>query len=144
MAFSPLPSDLPLLPKEGALIGLRVLVVEDEALVALLLEDMLADLGCTMVGPATSVDIALALLTTEPVDVALIDVSLGSSELSLPIADVLELKGIPFAFATGHGPKVLGGTRRAGTPLLLKPFSFAELAALIVQLAGKTAALANE
>jgi DNA-binding response OmpR family regulator len=124
--------------------SVRVLVVEDEALVALLVEDMHNELGYTVVGPATSVEVALALLDTEPVDVALIDVSLGSSELSLPVADMLAHKGIPFAFATGHGPKALGGTRHAGAPLLLKPFSFAELAALIVQLVGKTAALANK
>ena len=135
------PSDLPVLPKEGALVGLRVLVVEDEALVALLLEDMLADLGCLVIGPAMSVDVALALLDTEPFDVALIDVSLGGHELSLPVADALALKGIPFAFATGHGSGVLVGTRHAGAPLLLKPFSFAELAALVVELGGKTRAL---
>jgi CheY-like chemotaxis protein len=139
MAVSP--SDLPVLPKDGALVSLRVLVVEDETLVALLLEDMLADLGCIVIGPATSVEVALALLETEPVDVALIDVSLGSSELSLPVADALVHKRIPFAFASGHGPKALGGTRHEGASLLLKPFSFAELTAIVVELGGKTRAL---
>jgi DNA-binding response OmpR family regulator len=120
----------------------RVLLVEDEALVSLLIEEALTDLGYTVVGPATSVEVSLAILATEPVDVALIDVSLGR-ELGLPIADALADKGIPFAFVTGYGPEIIRGTRHAEVPLLLKPFSFAALATLVVQLAGETAAFAE-
>jgi DNA-binding response OmpR family regulator len=123
--------------------SLRVLVVEDEPLVSLLMEETLKDLGYTVVGPTISVEVSLTILKTEPVDVALIDVALGR-EFSLPITDALADKGIPFAFVTGYGPEAVGGTRHAGVPVLLKPFSFASLSALIVQLAGKTAALANE
>jgi hypothetical protein len=75
-------------------------------------------------------------------DVALIAVSLGR-ELGLPIADALADKGIPFAFMTAYSREIIRGTRHAETPLLLKPFSFAALATLVVQLAGKTAAFAE-
>jgi DNA-binding response OmpR family regulator len=120
----------------------RVLVVEDEALVSLLIEEALTDLGYTIVGPAMSVDVSLAILTTEPVDVALIDVSLGR-ELGFPIADALADKRIPFAFVTGYGSEIIRGTRHAEAPLLMKPFSLAALETLVVQLAGKTAAFAE-
>jgi DNA-binding response OmpR family regulator len=82
-----------------------------------------------------SVEVSLAILDREPVDVALIDVALGR-ELGLPVADALADKGIPFAFVTGYGPDVVVGTRHAGVRVLLKPFSFAALSTLIVHLAG--------
>jgi DNA-binding NtrC family response regulator len=123
--------------------SLRVLLVEDEPLVALLLEDMLTDLGYRVIGPATSIEVLLAILATEPVDLALIDMA-RDAEHSMPTADALADKGISFAFVAGRGPKVPDGTRHAGTPLLLKPFSLATLSSLIVKLVDKTAALKGE
>ena len=80
---------------------LRVLIVEDEWLLAELLEDTVRDLGFEVVGPAASVSQALQLLAEEAVSVALLDVTLGS-EKSFPIARWLAERGIPFLFLTGH------------------------------------------
>lgn len=75
--------------------GVRVLVVEDEAMVAMLVEDLLEDLGCTVIGPASNVAEALAIISREDgIDVALLDVDLAGKP-SLPVADVLADRGIP-------------------------------------------------
>ena len=84
-----------------ALEGLRVLLVEDEMLVCMDIEDMLAELGCTVVGPAARVDQALELIQHEPVDMAVLDVNLGT-ERSYPLADQLRARGVPFLLSTGY------------------------------------------
>lgn len=86
---------------KGKLAGLRVLVVEDEMLVCMDIEDMLEEVGCKVVGPAARVSDALAILDTEPVDIALLDVNLGR-EKSYPIADRLARSGTPFLLSTGY------------------------------------------
>jgi CheY-like chemotaxis protein len=68
--------------------GRRVLVVEDETMVAWLLEDMLADLGCAIVGPAAHVNQALAMLDAEAIDAAVLDINLNGQK-SYPVADAL-------------------------------------------------------
>ena len=82
--------------------GLRVLVVEDEALVALQLEDMLSGLGCTVIGPASRVGQALELLNGKGVDAAVLDLNVAG-ELVYPVADALTKRGLPYIFATGYG-----------------------------------------
>lgn len=81
--------------------GLRVLVVEDEALVALQLEDMLADLGCAIIGPASRVCQALNLLSGQRVDAAVLDLNVAG-ELVYPVADALASRTLPYIFATGY------------------------------------------
>lgn len=81
--------------------GQRVLIVEDEALIALSLEEMLQNAGCKSVGPASNVDEALSIIEHHPIDMALLDFNLGG-ETSLPIAHALRLRGIPFTFLTGY------------------------------------------
>src|SRR5450755_3793242 len=81
--------------------GRRVLVVEDEMIVAWLLQDMLADLGCVVVGPAASINEALVMIDAEAFDVAVLDVNLNG-KMSYPIADVLASRGVPFLFSTGY------------------------------------------
>lgn len=110
--------------------GLRLLVVEDEALVAMLLEDTLRALGCRCVGPAGNVAQALALLEREVVDLALLDVNLGGGERSYPVADALAARGIRFIFVTGYGAS---GVDRRYDPLrvLQKPFDEDQLAQAI-------------
>ena len=73
-----------------SLSGLRVLVVEDEMMVSMLLEDMLSDLGCSTVGPAARMEPALRLVEAAGFDVAILDVNLNGDE-TYPIADALEI-----------------------------------------------------
>jgi len=83
--------------------GLGVLVVEDETLICLLLEDMLRDLGCKVVGTASNFKRAAELAEREEsIDIAILDVNLGG-QLVFPVADILVRRGIPFLFATGAG-----------------------------------------
>src|SRR5471032_1295768 len=105
--------------------GRRVFVVEDEMLVAWLLEDMLAEIGCAVVGPAASVDQALAMIDAEAIDVAVLDVNLNG-EMSYPIADALDARGIPFVFSTGYHKDGLLERYRT-VPTLQKPFHLSEL-----------------
>ena len=80
----------------------RVLVVEDEPLIAMLVQEWLEELNCSVVGPAASVTGALELIAGVELHGAVLDVSLGK-EKSFPIADELRKRGVPFAFATGYG-----------------------------------------
>lgn len=99
--------------------GRRVLLVEDESLVAMMVEDMLLDLGCEVV-LAMRLDKAVALARTETFDVAVLDVNLGEGR-SYPIADILFERCTPFLFATGYGLKGLETAYR-GVPVLQKPY----------------------
>jgi CheY-like chemotaxis protein len=115
----------------------RVLVVEDEFIVLMMLEEMLADLGCTSVSTAPSVRKALTLVDAHPFDVAMLDVNLGG-ETSFPIADALATRGVPFLFATGYDVQSLIDTH-CSRPVLRKPFRDRELReALAGLLAGST------
>ena len=112
--------------------GLRVLVVEDEMMVSMLIEDMLADLGCVVVGPASRLDEATELVKTADIDCAVLDVNLGGQPI-FPVADLLRARGAPFAFATGYGDAGLREVDR-GTPVLQKPFREGDLARVLGEL----------
>ena len=101
--------------------GARVLIVEDETMAAMMLESVLADLGCTVVGPVESVAKALSLVETQAVDGALLDVNLGG-ELVYPVADALAARGVPFVFVTGYGIIGIDARRYAGVPVVQKPY----------------------
>lgn len=81
---------------------LRVLVVEDEMMIALMLEDMLLDLGHDVVGLAMRLPQALALASSAEIDLAILDVNLDG-RMSFPVAAVLAERGVPFFFASGYG-----------------------------------------
>lgn len=108
-----------------ALEGLRILVVEDEALVAMLVEDMLGDLGCEVLGPVGGVRQALDLLESEKPAAAILDVNLGGEPV-YPVADALMAAGTPFVLATGYGELGVADPYK-GVPVLQKPFEQAEL-----------------
>jgi CheY-like chemotaxis protein len=112
--------------------GLRVLVVEDEMMVSMLIEDMLSDLGCAVVGPASRLDEALQLAREAELDCAVLDVNLGGQPI-FPLADLLREMGAPFAFATGYGDAGLREVDR-GSPVLQKPFREADLARVLGEL----------
>ncbi len=100
----------------------RVLIVEDESLVAMLLETILEDMGCTPVGPASTIDEGLALATgAEPLDAALLDVNVAGRQV-FPIAEALKARGVPFVFSTGYGESGLSDEWR-GHPTVQKPFT---------------------
>jgi CheY-like chemotaxis protein len=111
--------------------GLRVLLVEDEILVALLLEDMLAELGHTVVGPVARLDKALEMAKQEAVDLAILDVRISGQEV-YPVAETLTARGIPFIFSTGYGIRGLRLPYR-GRPVLQKPFRRHDLQEALVE-----------
>ncbi|HZZ67277.1 MAG TPA: response regulator [Phenylobacterium sp.] len=112
--------------------GLRVLVVEDEMMVSMLIEDMLSDMGCQVVGPASRLEEAITLAGQSDIDCAVLDVNLGGQPI-FPLADILREKGCPFAFATGYGDAGLREADR-GTPVLQKPFREGDLARVLGEL----------
>jgi CheY-like chemotaxis protein len=103
----------------------RILVVEDEVLVGMMIEEMLRDLGHELVALSTHFEEALALATTAQFDVALLDINLNGRQ-SFPVADVIRNRGLPFLFATGYGSRILGPAYK-DVPILQKPFSLDEL-----------------
>lgn len=106
----------------NALQGRRILVIEDESLVAMLLETILDDMGCTVVGPESNVDDGLIAATTEAsLDAALLDVNVAGREV-FPIAEALRTRGVPFVFSTGYGEAGLPEHWR-GNPTIQKPFT---------------------
>lgn len=118
----------------ASIAGRRVLVVEDEALIAAQVEAVLGNAGCTVIGPAADVAEALTLAADSLPDVAVLDVNLAG-ERSDPIADALAARGIPFIFCTGYAG---GGApeRHPAARVLKKPLDPAELLHAIGQLAG--------
>lgn len=110
--------------------GKSVLIVEDEALIAMLLEHMLEDSGIATIGPATTLDEALTLARAGGFDAALLDLNLGDA-LSYPVADVLREAGIPFAFTSGSATI---GEAYADAPALTKPFLQTEVEAVLKKL----------
>jgi DNA-binding response OmpR family regulator len=102
----------------GLLNGRRVLVVEDEALISLMLEDALESAGAVVVGPASTVKGALDLLGEEAIDCAVLDVKLNDG-ISVPVAEALAALGIRFVIATGSDTIPAGYN---GAPVLHKVF----------------------
>jgi CheY-like chemotaxis protein len=105
----------------GDLNGLRILVVEDEAAISLLLEDMLLDFGCEVIGPAARLSAALDAVAREKVDLAILDVNVAGEPI-YPVAEALAERSIPFVFSTGYGSAGIRDTFR-DRPVLQKPFA---------------------
>jgi CheY-like chemotaxis protein len=108
----------------GALQGLagrRILVVEDDPLIAMLEEDLMLRLGCQVIGPAATLAEALALAATSSPQGALLDVNLRG-EAVFPVADLLAKAGVPFVFVTGYGEHGLPPAH-AGRLTIQKPFN---------------------
>ncbi|HEY0680800.1 MAG TPA: response regulator [Steroidobacter sp.] len=107
--------------------GLRVLVVEDEGAIALLIEDMLLDLGCEIAASAPQLDKACALACTLEIDIAVLDLNLDGHS-ALPVAHLLKDRRIPFLFSTGYGMSGISPEFKSH-PVLAKPFALADLRA---------------
>jgi CheY-like chemotaxis protein len=107
------------------LAGLRVLLVEDEGTVAMLIEDMLASFGCELVASASRLAQAYAALQQHSIDLAVLDVNIAGEPV-FPLARRLLVQNIPLVFSTGYGATgVPPDLTRA--PVLTKPFFAAEL-----------------
>jgi CheY-like chemotaxis protein len=105
--------------------GRRILVVEDEAVVSLMIIDLLAEAGCEVIGPAATTESALALIEQEGIDCAILDVKLLDGQV-FPVADTLTARGVPFVFATGYAADTLGA-RYTGVPRIEKVYDRDEL-----------------
>lgn len=112
------------------LAGIRVLVVEDEGAIALLIEEMLEEFGCEVVASVARLAAACEVAGSVQVDLAILDVNLAGERV-FPVADILRNRQIPFLFSTGYGASGLPA-EYAGCPVLHKPFSQSELQQKIV------------
>jgi len=115
--------------------GLRVSVVEDETLVAILLEDMLTDLGCEVLWTAHRVPKALDLVVQSTPDVAVLDVNIAGDEV-YPVAEALAERNVPFVFATGYGARGLNDPWR-DRPIVQKPFQVEHLSRSLLTALGR-------
>jgi CheY-like chemotaxis protein len=120
----------------SALAGRRVLLVEDERLIALLAEDMLTDLGCEVVGPAASLAEARALADREgKLDAALLDVNLRGEPVH-PLAEALRARGVAVVLVSGYADPLAGSA--AALPVVAKPYLSADLAAALTAALGRS------
>lgn len=101
--------------------AMRVLIVEDSALVAMEVEYVVRGLGWVVVGPAATLKAALDLASREPVHGAILDLNLHG-ESGVPVADILSERGVPFIFATGYDVATVTPERYHATPVASKPF----------------------
>ena len=110
----------------------RLLVVEDEYLIRMLLEDMLADLGYEVAAAVGTMAEASELAARGDFNAAILDVNLDGEEI-YPVADILAARGLPFVFVTGYGERSLSEPYR-GRPALQKPFQAEQLKAVLASL----------
>jgi DNA-binding response OmpR family regulator len=124
----------------------RLLVVEDEYLIARHLRMLLQDMGCEVIGPVGDLSQAEELAGTERLDAAVLDIKLAGGAQIYPVADVLSARGVPFAFVTGYNaidvPERYRGVRLLGKPATVADFR-ATVAALLAQRPKKRAARAS-
>ena len=118
------------MPDATPLSGLRLLVVEDEMLVALALEEMLGDFGCVVVDVAGTLDRGLALAGELTLDGAILDINLGGEKV-FPVAERLAERGVPFVFCTAYGTAALPPSF-AKSPTLTKPYNEQRLRSLLI------------
>ena len=116
----------------ASLAGFRVLVVEDDMLIAVYIEQMLQDLGCVVVGPVGKLDVAMQVADDEALNAAILDVNIRGGNV-FPVAERLRARGIPFALASGYGDWALPEAFR-NQPRLTKPFTAHELEAQVLSL----------
>ncbi len=115
----------------------RVLIVEDEAIIAMDLEMMLEDEGCDVVATVASVKTALEQIGKQAIDCAFLDINLGHEQV-FPVADELARKGVPFALLSGHTKAVVPPAHMS-RPALPKPYLKKDVLKILEQLRGNNA-----
>ncbi len=113
----------------------RILLVEDEALIALMLEDMVESMGCAVTGMAPRIALGVSMAESGQFDVAILDVNVAGENVE-PVADRLSARGVPFIFATGYGEAGVP-LRHRGRPVVAKPFRADQLEAAINRALGR-------
>ncbi len=121
-AVEPAFETAPAVPRDLEAARQRILVVEDSALVSMVIEDVIADMGWTVVGPATRLEQAVELARTEPFEAALLDVNLAG-QMSWEVAAILQDRRIPFSFTTGYDGGTILPARFVTVPIVGKPFT---------------------
>lgn len=116
------------------LIGRRILVLEDQMLIAMDAVEVLLEAGAAFADSAATVEEGLAFLDRAPPNAAVLDVDLGNGMTSLPVADALQARGIPFIFATGYGEATAAPIRFRAVPVIAKPYTPEVLTAAVAAL----------
>ncbi len=109
----------------------RILLVEDESLIALMMEEALRDLDLDVVGPFGTVEDALAAVDRERIDGGILDINLGG-EMAYPIARILQARHVPFVFMTGYAADTIGPPF-PGVPIFQKPLGRESLRSIFVE-----------
>ena len=117
--------------------GKRVLLVEDELMIRMLLDGMVTDLGHTVAAEAGGIEEAMKLAQEAEFDIAILDVNLNGKTIT-PVVEILIARGVPFVFATGYGARGVPEAYRA-SPTLQKPFQSEALAQALQTIAPKAA-----
>ena len=113
--------------------GQRILIVEDQFLIAIELQESLEKAGATVVGPVGRLDRALSKVEDDDLNAALLDVDLNG-ERCWPVADLLSRAGVPFAFTTGFSANIVMPKRFEGRPVVAKPYREGEILSAIRKL----------
>ena len=120
----------------SALAGKRVLVIEDEAIIAAMIEDMPTELGAVVVGPAGTLAKAVELARREPIDAGMLDVNIRSEKID-PVIETLRGRGVPFVLATGYA--AAAGAAMDNAPVIEKPFTRDRLESALLLALGSSA-----
>lgn len=115
--------------------GLKVLVVEDNFLIAELIRSLLDECGCETIGPAPRVSLALALVDGRHLDGAFLDINLAG-EYCFPVAELLRERGVPFVFLTGYDDGEIIPPALRAVPRISKPFDNDRVASIAARLFG--------
>ncbi len=118
--------------KSSALSGLRILVVEDNYMIAQLFSDILEDCGCVVIGPYANAQSAAKAVENSRLDGAVLDANLGEGLTSAPVAAALQAASVPFLVATGYGALALADEVLNRAPRIMKPINDAELEATAI------------
>jgi CheY-like chemotaxis protein len=110
----------------------RILIVEDELMIRMLLEDMLLDLGLEVAGAAGRLEEAVELAKHVDIDAAILDVNMNGQPI-MPVVDILAARQLPFVFATGYGERGIPQAYR-GHPVLQKPFQLENLKRVLAEI----------